>query len=326
LDEPQVILLERGDDVKIIAVAIDKPDMTYPFLGAEISFNQLERYKREFVDLRYLFQLPYYHRWYIFDLAHMTNDKTIILRPAEKEDYKNERYLPSHRFFARNHTEPDESAQIIEIGTRKHILDGNWEPIDFSRFFSRVGDLYSFYFALQKLKAQATSALQLASIRKAFTEHPFRGGSSYRNFYRDLSDVVSFHERLAMRGIRKESPGYVDLAGNVIVLGQVVDAMKLFSSRYEALEEKYNFLHKYLSSLDFLTQAPERLKISTGTAESIKEHARSLADDLGLDYDEIEQLTTHSLSTAKIVLSHHRRLRRYFLFFAEGRVQLPGDE
>jgi hypothetical protein len=326
LDEPQVLLLERGADKKIIAVAIDLPSMIHPFLGAEISFHQLQRYKREFVDLRYLFQLPYYHKWYIFDLADMSDNNMVALNPADQSIYKNEKYLPSHRFFARDHTEPDESGTPAEIGMRKHILDGNWEPIDFSRFFSRIGDLYSFYLALQKIKSQATDAIQLAGIRKAFTEHPFRGGSSYRNFYRDLADLVSFDERLAMGSIRKESPGYVNVAGNLAILSQVIGSMQHFSANYEDLEDKYTFLHKYLSSLGFLTQAPERLKMSESTELSIKGHAHDLSHGLQLNYEELDELTRHPLSTAKIVLSHYRRVRRYFLFFAEGRVQLPDTD
>ena len=106
MDEPQVVLLDHGLDAKIIAVAIDKPGYELPFLGAEISFQQLQRYLREFVDLRFLLTFPAYEKWFIFDLAKMSPDKEVGLIAAEKEDYKNEEYLPSHRFFARNHTEP----------------------------------------------------------------------------------------------------------------------------------------------------------------------------------------------------------------------------
>jgi hypothetical protein len=56
VDEPQVILLDRGRDAKVIAIAIVRGGMQYPFLGAEISSSQLERYLRECSDLRYLLQ------------------------------------------------------------------------------------------------------------------------------------------------------------------------------------------------------------------------------------------------------------------------------
>ena len=69
LDERQVVMLDHGDDAKIIGVAIEKEGYEFPFLGAEISFSQWERYNRQFVDLRYLFLVPKWKRWYLFDLA-----------------------------------------------------------------------------------------------------------------------------------------------------------------------------------------------------------------------------------------------------------------
>lgn len=117
LDEPQVVLLERNPDSKIIGVAIDKEGLKYPFLGAEISFAQWQRYRRQYVDLRYLFLMPRWKRWYIFDLASVQYDKRVTLTRAQKEDYKNEHYLPSHGFFARSHTEPFEvGAGACQIG------------------------------------------------------------------------------------------------------------------------------------------------------------------------------------------------------------------
>jgi hypothetical protein len=110
LDEPQVVFLDHGADAKIIGVAIDRDGMDYGFLGAEISWHQWQRYKRQFVDLRYLFLLPRWKRWYLFDLAAMNESTCMVPVIRAKEDvYKNEDYLPSHRFFAREHT-----AQIEE--------------------------------------------------------------------------------------------------------------------------------------------------------------------------------------------------------------------
>ena len=105
-DEPQVVLLEYKDDHKIIAVGIDKKGYEFAFLGAEINEKQWERYYEGSVDLRYLFLLPRWKRWYIFDLGKAVNKKVTIFR-AEEDDYKSESFLPTHGFFSRDHTEPD---------------------------------------------------------------------------------------------------------------------------------------------------------------------------------------------------------------------------
>src|SRR5271155_3723202 len=90
LDEPQVILLEHGNDAKIISVAIEKEGYDYPFLGAEISNSQWIRYIRQFVDLRYLFLAPKWRRLYIFDLMKQDKDGYIPLEIAGADVAKNE--------------------------------------------------------------------------------------------------------------------------------------------------------------------------------------------------------------------------------------------
>jgi len=203
LDEPQVVLLDHGDDAKIIGVAIEKDGYEYPFLGAEISLPQLHRYKREFVDLRYLFLMPRWNRWYIFDLSKSNENGTIALKRAEKDDYRNDDLLPSPGFFARNHTEKIDDDPVASLATQKYLIDGSWSPSDLSMFFGRINDLYSFFIGIKKFLSSSTTLEQKRALVVAFTDHPMRGGSSYVGFYGDLKGLLGFDERLAMGGIKK---------------------------------------------------------------------------------------------------------------------------
>jgi len=105
VNEPQVVLLDHGDDAKIVGVAIEKEGFEYPFLGTEVSFNQWIRYKRQFVDLRYLFDWPRWKKWYLFDLDDISVEKKIPISPADVADYRNKQFLPAKGFFSRDHTE-----------------------------------------------------------------------------------------------------------------------------------------------------------------------------------------------------------------------------
>jgi hypothetical protein len=325
LDEPQVVLLDHGVDAKIIGVAIEREGFDYPFFGCEITANQYQQYKREFFDLQYLFTFPVWREWYFFDLAKMDEKtKAIPLEVADKAAAKNVSYLPSHGFWARSHTAPDNEVVVsVPQITKKHRLDGTWQPIDISKFFSRASDLYSFYTALRKLLSEPAGE-QIQAIRNAFTEHPFRGGSSYVNFYKDLREALSFEEQLAFAGIEKNSPGFVQLRGQAEALEEMAVALKTTTENFEELENEYNTFHGFLSGLDLLTRSPDQIVLVDAAAQSIRERSKSFADKLGIDHALIDVLTGFNpLSTAKILLSHFRRLRRYFFFYAEGRVQ-PG--
>jgi hypothetical protein len=326
LDEPQVVLLDHGADSKIIGVAIDKDGFNFPFLGAEISYSQWLRYKREFVDLRYLFLLPRWKRWYIFDLARMSNDQVIPLERADRADFKNEEFLPSHGFFARDHTETiDEEEAAVDIASQRYSIDGAWEPIDISLFFARISDLYAFFLGLFKFASEKTTPEQKRALIKAFTDHPLRGGSSYVNLYGDLKGLVGFEERLAMGGIVKQSPGHVDIEGKAQTLTEINSAFECYMENYDVLREQYNALHGYLGKMRLLRH-PDRFETTGPVASHIKKQNQEFAGKLGIDCSTLDKLTRNSLLTSKLLMSHWRRLDRYYLFFAEGRVRLPADD
>jgi hypothetical protein len=320
VDEPQVVLLDRGDNVKVIGVAIEKDGFDYPFLGAEISLNQFERYRRNFVDLRYLLTYPHWNRWYIFDLNSMT-DNEIALHPAEQEDFNNEEHLPSQGFFASSHTVRSEHV-VAGFAREKYGLDGNWLPIDISKWFGRATDLYAFFFSIRRASTKGSPPRMVEAIKSAFKEHPFRGGSSYVNFYRDLFDVVPFEQQLAVGAIEKKSPGYVEIAGEKEILGDISVALGSIFENLDDLETSYVELHTYLSALNLLTTGPEAVRLTAETKKNILDKCKEFAAKLGVDFKTIYDLTENrEVSAAKILLSHYRRLRRYFWFFAEGRVR-----
>jgi hypothetical protein len=324
LDEPQVVLLDRGDDAKIIAVAIDKPGLDYPFLGAEISYNQLVNYQRELVDLRNLFLVPRWRTWYIFDLAAVNDAGMLPLKRADKAEYRNEEYLPSPQFFARNHTHELVDLPTAILATQRYNIDGTWLPTDLSVFFARINDLYSFFLGIQKFNSSHTTMEQKKRFIRAFSDHPLRGGSSYVGLYGDLKGLVSFEERLAMGGIEKKSPGYVDIEGKSEILDWVIGALHVYARNTEEISSRYRILRGYLSKMKLLKADPDKLDLNSPVASQIKKYGEELAQSLGVEYASIEKLTgNHILLSAKILLSHYRRLERYNLFFVEGRVQWP---
>jgi hypothetical protein len=64
---------------------------------------------------------------------------------------------------------------------------------------------------------------------------------------------------------------------------------------------------------------------ATPIAEHILSKTKELAVDLHLNESQLILELTHrnSLTFAKTILSYFRRLERYFMFFAEGRVKEP---
>jgi hypothetical protein len=324
LDEPQVVMLDHGDDAKIIGVAIDKKGYDNPFLGAEISFSQWERYNRQFVDLHYLFLVPKWKRWYIFDLSDQDANDRIPLERAEEADYRNEKYLPAQGlFWARSHTEDDPIfATSVEVVSQKFLIDGTWDPPVISQFFARINDIYSFFLGIGKFQSEKTNNQQKRALVSAFTDNTLHSGFNYVNFYGDLKGLVTFGERLAMPAIVKQSPGFVNVEGKATTLKEVTEALTNFDKNQETIKVEYNTLRKFLSKSKLLKAGNvDKLEKNDPILRFIREHNKALSKGLGVDVEPVDKLTSNVLTTAKILLAHYRRLERYHMFFVEGRAQ-----
>jgi hypothetical protein len=317
-------MLDHGEDAKIIGVAIDKEGYDNPFLGAEISFSQWVRYNRQFVDLHYLFLLPKWKRWYIFDLADQDENDRIPLERAQEADYRNEKYLPVQGlFWARSHTHDDPVfGATVEVVSQKFLIDGTWDPPDISQFFARINDIYSFFLGIRKFQSGQTNHEQKRALLNAFTDNTLHSGFNYVNFYGDLKGLVTFGERLAMPAIVKQSPGFVNIEGKASTLQEVSNALANFDKKHDAIKTEYNMLRKFLSKSKLLKAGNiDKLERNDPVLKFIREHNKTLAESLGVDVEPLDKLTHNALTTAKILLAHYRRLERYHMFFAEGRAQ-----
>jgi hypothetical protein len=321
MDGPQAVLLSRSEDRKIVAVAVDRPNYKYPFLGTEIDYTQWERYRRGFVDLHYLFTLPKWKRWFLFDLGAAENSR-VTLQPVEKGAFTQSDF-PDQGFFAYDHSEPIEETKIAGLVTKRFSTDGKWELADFSEFYGKVSDLYAFFLSLKKYADGATPLAQRRRIRETFADAPLRGGSSYVTLYRSLGSTGGYDERLHTGELKYASAGWVDVHGRPDVFTEMSVALQQFMPDYEDIKTRYNFLHKFLSTLRLLREDASDAEISAATTAEIKGYADALAAAMNMpDRSVIFDLSERStVKYTKIILAHFRRLERYFLFFAEGRVK-----
>jgi hypothetical protein len=183
--------------------------------------------------------------------------------------------------------------------------------------------LYSFFLGISKFNSENTTNEQKRALVDAFTDNTLHSGFNYVNFYGDLKGLVGFDERLTMPAIVKQSPGYVNVEGKAVTLREIGAALYNYEQNQETLKSQYNELHGYMSKMKLLKKAGDRVERGDAISKFIREKNHTFARTLGVDLRAIDRLTGHNVvSTAKILLSHHRRLGRYHLFFIEGRAQI----
>lgn len=326
VDGPQLVSMSSGK-AKVVAVAIPSLDnYRFPFLATVIPESDWQRYQRGIVDLRFLFRFVRARRLFTFDLATI-KDNSVYMIPWEESQPIPEEFLPAERFFSRDHTEETADAKPT-MQVQRFGIDGAWGAHDFSSFYGKINDIYTFQLSLSKLRSEETDAGSRRRITEAFAHYPLRGGSSYVHLYDDLYKVQAVSERLDVKEIAYASPGHIDVAGRADLFETARAAIGGFGENREGLSKKYNAFHTYLSKLGYLTLSPDSFQTRTEQAQRIEAEAEELAGLLQMDRQSVDMLKTlsrgNSLVFAKIVLSYYRRLSQWFEFFAEGRVKFEG--
>jgi hypothetical protein len=325
MDGPQAVLLERNEDAKIVAVAIDKDGLRYPFFGAEISYDQWERYRRGFVDLRFLFMYPRRKEWYIFDFwGHDAN--SIPLTRVTKTPQIEEDYIPEHGFFSYDHSEPIREGSSRSYGLQTYKTDGIWDLPDFAQFYGKIADLYSFFLCVKKFSLDTTPLDIKRRIRESFAEQPLRGGSSYRSMYFGAHSVLAREEdRIRVGKLRYGSAGEVDVRGRFDIFTEIKISLDELRDHYDIIDQEYETLYEFLRNNKLLRAEKGRFDESSPMAVALLQRATAFAQTMRLSDAELiyEISGRNSLIFTKILLSYFRRLRRYFMFFEEGRVKEP---
>jgi hypothetical protein len=324
MDGPQAVLLERTADRKIVAVAISKSGMHYPFFGAGISFDQWDRYRRGFLDLRYLFMHPRWKEWFVFELP-QESGKSVALERAEKDAFAEQNYVPEAGFFSYDHSEPIDVPHAEGLVTQKYRTDGKWDLPDFGEFYNKITDLYVFFLSLRKFVSDEVSTDEKRKIRQSFVDHPLRGGISYVNLYAGLHSAQQFQDRLVVGRLKYGSPGEVDVKGRPDVFNDMMVAFEKIEEQYDQVRDSYYQIHEYLRKSNLLKRDPEKFDSNDPVGRYIRDRANDFAKELSIENPKlIYDLTDkNALKYIKVLLAHFRRLDRYFLFFEEGRVKVP---
>jgi len=322
MDGPQAVLLERSADNKIIAVAIDKEGDQNPFFGAAISFDQWERYRRGVLDLRFLFMFPRWKEWYLFDLK-SGQEESIELKRTPRDSLAEANYVPNAGFFSYDHSEPIKSTDTEGLAIQKYKTDGIWDLPDFTEFYHKLTDIYVFFLSLQKYTTSTTPFEERRRIRESFVGHPLRGGSSYVNLYSDLMSAQGLSDRLSVGKLQYASPGEVDVRGRLDIFSKMRGSLDKFENNYESIRRDYNKIHGYLAKNKLLKADSEKFDNDGSISQFLLKESYDFSGGLGIDNAElIYELTgRNALKFSKILLSHFRRLERYFMFFAEGRIR-----
>lgn len=319
LDGPQLVLLKTAGASLLLAVAVTDQRYGDPYFAAEVSHDQLVDFLDERFDLRYLFEKPAFKTWYIADLA--GEDPEIPLAIAQPEDDVRARLLPGRGIFARDLTEEIDGATIKPKQKERILVDGAWDLPDFSEFYGHYADFYNLHSSIDAFLDKQTSISRKKMIMDSFIK-PWEGGGSYSSFYRSIRDHQNREDRLLVGGITYNSPGHIDIKGNLEAFTQVREDVLEFGAHRVEITKEYKNLHKYLSQMKLLSLPSSKFDKNSDLAKEVQDRGLKFASSLNVsEYRHILAMAGgDQLIAAKVLLSAYRRLSKLNEFFLQGRA------
>ena len=322
-DGPQVVLL-KGGKTNIIAVAIERDGMEYPFFACRVLKRNWKRYLDGKADLHYLFLKTNLDGYFFFDWS-KTENKRVDLVKATSVEISNKEYWPDKGFFAASHTEYLGEQEVEESTAQVFNIDGSWDPIDFSRFYGKISDLYALYFANKKLEDSNTSPESLRRLKGSVLTRLWKGGGSYTGFYRNFSDTFPDMTRLKVNRIEYASPGQIEMLGEESVFNDMLNSLTKFSFEdARNAQDAYNYIDNILSKEKLKTAKPDATFPSEAIEDEVKKKANLILKILKVKdtYHFFKACDENTLVYAKLALSIYRRFKGVSSFFIEGRVEV----
>jgi hypothetical protein len=319
-DGPQLILLSAANGHHLLAAAVEKEGYQYPFFACEIRDRLFQKYLDGKVDLHYVFRSSDVSKHYFFDYFKINNSE-VSLKRASIDDIKNESYYPSPGFFSRDHTHSVDRQVLVSADKQIFNIDGSWEAQDFSRFYAKISDLYSFIAVTADL-GKSANKFDTKRISTFVNRYFWRGGGSYVGFYNDISSEVQSQYPLRVSRIQYASPGQIELIGNSDNFQKLGNVISIFDVNKDSIKESYRKIYAILRKEKLLGEYAESKFSSDAIETQTQKECFSLAEKIGLDnYRQLFDISdNNTLLFCKIVLSFYRRAKDFHQFHEEGRM------
>ncbi|RMR56122.1 hypothetical protein ALP83_02506 [Pseudomonas syringae pv. actinidiae] len=199
-------------------------------------------------------------------------------------------------------------------------IDGQWEISDLRKFSDSVQDCYSFGFAL----LGATGKAATKKINSLFHKHPWRGGFSSVNFFKELYNNIPNEDRAGIRKIEYASPGEIKFFMNGDVADSIRELVNAINEEKSESLAAYKTAHGELQNMGLLGKSDSDVNLSIQSVKDLNTLLEDTCEAMGLADSAthiLELASGDPLSGIKIVLAYHRRLQALADYVATGKAQ-----
>jgi hypothetical protein len=308
---PLVVLAKSDKGDRFLGVNYDDATIGHKFYFSRIKTEHLKLLYAEKIDVHYAVTKLHTGKYELGELWGKVGEDFKTKRFAEIDLG----YLPEPGMFIPGHAQEslNSDLKVVEI-------DGRWEISDLRKFSDLVQDCYSFGFALLGAAGNAAQA----KIDSLFHKHPWRGGFSSVNFFKELYKNIPQEDRAGIRKIDYASPGEIEFYMNGDVADSIRELVLEINDDESIAQESYRLARKFLQDRNWLSKSDADVQLSASDLVELTQLLNSSCKAFGLQdhSDHILALASGDpLSALKIVLAYFRRLQGLADYVATGKAQ-----
>lgn len=308
---PLIVLAKSGNGDRFLGINYDDAETGHKFYFSRIKIEHLKLLYAEKIDVHYAVTKLHTGKYKLAELWGKSGEEF----QSKRADSIDTELLPEPGMFIPGHAQESLNSDLKVVD-----IDGRWEISDLRKFSDLVQDCYSFGFALLGAAGQATKA----RIDSLFHKHPWRGGFSSVNFFKELYKNIPQEDRAGIRGIEYASPGEIKFYMNGDVADSIRELVNGMNDDESPARDAYKKAYSYLQNLGWLSKSDTDIALSDQDIIDLMELLTDTCRAFGLDDSAthiLELANQDPLSAIKIVLAYYRRLQGLADYVATGKAQ-----
>ncbi|WP_025597981.1 hypothetical protein [Burkholderia sp. WSM2230] len=200
----------------------------------------------------------------------------------------------------------------------------DWSLSDFYTFPHLLEQCYAWLYCLDYKTHTA-----LSNEKNPLSTYPWAGGYSVVHAYALFDKQIHADDRPMIAGIKKTSPGWLDLASNVAVIYKLAAALPVVAGAVPSLLFAAKKAYKLITEINEMRRKNRDANLKATAAQLKSAHAISVELAKGLGYKNLEAMdaiTGNEEISMKLLMAHYRRMTHLLEFVQNGKATFPTEE
>jgi hypothetical protein len=201
----------------------------------------------------------------------------------------------------------------------------DWSLTDFYRFPHMLEQCYAWIYCLDYQIAETLKS----GVNDPLSSYPWVGGYSVVQAYALFGKQILPGDRPMIAGIKKMSPGWLDLASNAAVMYKLAAALPVIAGTGTSLLFAAKKAYKLITEINEMRRKNHDADLKATTTQLKSAHAISKELAKGLGYNSLEALdavTKNEEISMKLLMAHYRRMMDLSEFIRRGKVVFPIEQ